>query len=111
MEERSKGKLIKIFIEGSDKYKGQPLYTVIIDKLKEIGISGATIIRGIEGFGQEKKIHSDFLEVLSRKLPILIEVAALENRVNDILNILSYIIESGKIVIVDDVNIITFKKE
>lgn len=111
MKEVNKGKLIKIFIEENDKYKGEPLYTVIIDRLKEKGISGATIIRGIEGFGQERKIHSDFLEVLSRKLPILIEVAALESRVNDAIEILSPMIESGKIVIVDNVDIITFKKD
>lgn len=110
MEERSTGKLIKIFIQGDDKYKGEPLYTAIIDKLKEGGVSGATIIRGIEGFGEDKKIHSDFLEVLSRKLPIVIEIVAREDKVEKILEIASSVIKTGKIAIIDNIEVITFKK-
>ena len=110
MEEKSTGKLIKIFIQGDDKYKGEPLYTAIIDKLKESGVSGATIMRGIEGFGEDKKIHSDFLEVLSRKLPIVIEIVAREDKVEKILEIASSMIKTGKIAIIDNVEVITFKK-
>ncbi len=110
MKEMSTGKLIKIFIKGDDKYKGEPLYTAIIDKLKESGVSGATIIRGIEGFGEDKKIHSDFLEVLSRKLPIVIEIVAREDKVEKILEIASSMIKTGKIAIIDNVEVINFKK-
>lgn len=110
MKEMSTGKLIKIFIQGDDKYKGEPLYTAIIDKLKESGVSGATIIRGIEGFGEDKKIHSDFLEVLSRKLPIVIEIVAREDKVEKILEIASSMIKNGKIAIIDNVKVINFKK-
>lgn len=110
MKEISTGKLIKIFIQGDDKYKGEPLYTAIIDKLKESGVSGATIIRGIEGFGEDKKIHSDFLEVLSRKLPIVIEIVAREDKVEKILEIASSMIKNGKIAIIDNVEVINFKK-
>lgn len=110
MKEMSTGKLIKIFIQGDDKYKGEPLYTAIIDKLKESGVSGATIIRGIEGFGEDKKIHSDFLEVLSRKLPIVIEIVAREDKVEKILEIASSMIKTGKIAIIDNVEVINFKK-
>lgn len=110
MKEISTGKLIKIFIQGDDKYKGEPLYTAIIDKLKESGVSGATIIRGIEGFGEDKKIHSDFLEVLSRKLPIVIEIVAREDKVEKILEISSSMIKTGKIAIIDNVEVINFKK-
>lgn len=109
MAVKEKGKLIKIFIEGNDKYKGELLYTAIINKLKEEGVSGATVIRGIEGFGDTKEIHSDFLEVLSRKLPILIEIVCLENRVTKIVETVSTMISSGKIAIIDNVDIITFK--
>ena len=110
MKEMSTGKLIKIFIQGDDKYKGEPLYTAIIDKLKESGVSGATIIRGIEGFGEDKKIHSDFLEVLSRKLPIVIEIVAREDKVEKILEIASSMIKNGKIAIIANVKVINFKK-
>ncbi len=109
MKTINKGKLIKIFIDGDDKYKGESLYTVIIDRLKKDGISGATIIRGIEGFGEGKKIHSDFLEVLARKLPIVIEIVAFESKVKDIIEIVSPIIGSGKIAIIDNVEVITFE--
>lgn len=109
MQERARGKLIKIFIEGTDKYEGKPLYTAIIDKLKLKEISGATIIRGIEGFGEDKKIHADFIEVLSRKLPIVIDIVATEESANEILEIVSPMIKTGKIAIMDNVDVITFK--
>ncbi|MEG1004087.1 DUF190 domain-containing protein [Clostridium sp.] len=110
MEERSKGKLVKIFIEGNDKYDGKPLYTAIIDKLKSSEISGATIIRGIEGFGEDKEIHADFIEVLSRKLPIVIDIVTTEKRADEIIKIVAPMIKTGKIAIMDNVDVITFKK-
>ena len=109
MHERASGKLIKIFIEGIDKYEGKPLYTAIIDKLKSKEISVATIVKGIEGFGEDKKIHADFIEVLSRKLPIVIDIVATEERANEILEIVSPMIKTGKIAIMDNVDVITFK--
>lgn len=111
MQKVSKGKLVKIFIEGNDKYKGEPLHEAIINKLKASEVSGATIIRGIEGFGEDKKVHTDFLEVLSRKLPIVIEIAAKDNRAEKIIEMVSPMITTGKIAIIDDIDIITFKKD
>lgn len=110
MENNYKGKLIKIFIEGNDKYNNKPLYEGIINKLKDLGVSGATIIRGIEGFGEDKKVHTDLLEVLSRKLPILIEVAAIEENSDLIISSISPMIKSGKIVVVNNIDIISFEE-
>ncbi|MGV3026996.1 DUF190 domain-containing protein [Clostridium thermobutyricum] len=109
METEYTGKLIKIFIEGSDKYGHELLYKSIIEVLEKCEVSGATVIRGIEGFGEEKKIHEDFLEVLSRNLPIVIEVAVKNEKVDEVIEKLSKMITSGKIVIVDNVNMISFE--
>lgn len=109
MQNKYTGKLVKIFIEGSDKIRHELLYKSIIEALEDCGVSGATVIRGIEGFGGGKKIHEDFLEVLSRNLPILIEVAVKDDKIDEVIEKVSPMIESGKIVIIDNVTMLSFE--
>lgn len=109
MKNKFTGKLVKIFIEGSDKFGHELLYKAIITVLEECGVSGATVIRGIEGFGEEKQIHEDFLEVLSRKLPILIEVAVKDDKIEKVIEKVSPMITSGKIVISDNITMLSFE--
>lgn len=108
--ERVNGKLVKIFIEGSDKVKHEPLYKAIIEKLEELDISGATVLRGIEGFGVSKELHLDILEVAARKLPIVIEILVLdENKLDQLIKEVSPMIKTGKIAITDNVTVLSFK--
>jgi PII-like signaling protein len=69
MKIEGKGKLLKIFIGESDKWQHEALYHVIIKKIKENGLAGATTIRGIEGFGANSRVHTKNIEVLSQDLP------------------------------------------
>ena len=109
MQNKYTGKLVKIFIEGSDKIKHELLYKTIIKVLEDCGVSGATVIRGIEGFGEGKQIHEDFLEVLSRNLPILIEAAVKDDKIDEVIEKVSPMIESGKIVIIDNITMLSFE--
>lgn len=110
MKEEFKGSFLKIFIDESDKYNGEPLYSEILKKLKEEDVLGATIFRGIEGLDKHHKIHSDFIEVLSRNLPLAIEVTDSKEKINKLVDILGPMIETGTITIVDNVDVIRFKK-
>ncbi|WP_457742464.1 DUF190 domain-containing protein [Thermococcus sp.] len=65
---------LKIYIGENDRWKGKPLYKAIVERLREIGIAGATVYRGIYGFGKKSKIHSSDVMRLSTDLPIVIEV-------------------------------------
>ncbi|NJE08703.1 DUF190 domain-containing protein [Thermococcus sp. M39] len=64
---------LKIYIGENDTYDGKPLYKAIVEKLREMGIAGATVYRGILGFGKKSKMHSADILRLSTDLPIVIE--------------------------------------
>jgi len=65
---------LKIYIGENDRWKGKPLYKAIVEKLREMGIAGATVYRGIYGFGKKSHVHSSDVMRLSADLPIVIEV-------------------------------------
>ena len=107
---KEKGKLLKIFIGESDQWYGEPLYHVIIKKIKENGLAGATVVRGIEGYGTNKKVHSTRILRLSEDLPIVIEVVDTNENINYILEVLSEIITEGLIIVLQDVEIYKYAR-
>ena len=78
MKRESTAILLRIFIGESDRYKGKPLYAYIVEMLKAEGIAGATVFRGIMGFGKQSRIRTVSILRLSIDLPILIEVSILK---------------------------------
>jgi uncharacterized protein len=68
------GSLLRIFIGESDKYESMPLYEWIVRKAREQGLAGATVLRGIEGFGAHSRVHTAKILRLSTDLPIVIEI-------------------------------------
>lgn len=68
------GQLLRIFIGESDKQEGIPLYEWIIEKARAQGIAGATVLRGIEGFGAHSRVHTAKILRLSADLPIVVEI-------------------------------------
>ena len=68
------GSLLRIFIGESDKYEGMPLYEWIVRKAREHGLAGATVLRGIEGFGAHSRVHTAKILRLSTDLPIVVEI-------------------------------------
>jgi uncharacterized protein len=97
MKKKSTAILLRIFIGESDRYKGKPLYMHIVEMLKEEGIAGATVFRGITGFGKNSFIHTTSILRLSTDLPILIEVADIEENIAKIRPKLDEIIAQGLI--------------
>jgi uncharacterized protein len=97
MKKESTATLLRIFIGESDHYKGKPLYMHIIEMLKVEGIAGATAFRGIMGYGKHSLIHTTSILRLSTDLPILIEVADLEENIDRIRPKLDEIIKQGLI--------------
>ena len=68
------GYLLRIFVGESDKHDGKPLYEWIVLKAREAGLAGATVLRGIEGFGAHSRLHTAKILRLSEDLPIIIEI-------------------------------------
>ena len=73
--------LARIYIGEADRHDGKPLYEAIVRFLRDRGIAGATVFRGIEGFGANAHLHTTRLLRLSEDLPILIEVVDREDRI------------------------------
>jgi len=65
---------LRIYIGENDRWNGRPLYKAIVEKLREMGMAGATVYRGIYGFGKKSRVHSSDVMRLSTDLPIVIEV-------------------------------------
>jgi len=65
---------LKIYIGENDRWNGKPLYKAIVERLREMGVAGATVYRGIYGFGKKSHVHSSDVMRLSADLPIVIEV-------------------------------------
>jgi len=66
--------LLRIFIGESDKHEGRPLYEVIVESARKRGMSGATVLRGMLGFGANSRIHTSKILRLSEDLPIVVEI-------------------------------------
>ena len=89
------GKLLRIFIGESDKYKGQPLYAWIVLKVRDRGMAGATVLRGLEGFGAHSWLHTAKILRLSSDLPIVVEIVDTENKIESFLPLIDDAIGEG----------------
>src|SRR5881396_2924807 len=83
MPHRFKGErtLMRIFIGESDKYQGKPLYEALLERLRHKGLAGATVLRGVAGFGASSVVHTDKVLRLSLDLPLIIEVVETEESI------------------------------
>jgi hypothetical protein len=89
--------LARIYVGESDHHDGRPLYQAIVERLRERGIAGATVLRGIEGYGASARLHTARLLRLSEDLPILIEVVDEEARLRAVLPELDELVGDGLI--------------
>jgi len=92
-------KLMRIFIGENDKYNGRPLYKSLVELCRKKGIAGATVIRGIYGYGASSVIHSSRTLVLSNDLPLIVEVVDSEEKINYIFPEIDKMITHGLITI------------
>jgi uncharacterized protein len=89
------GKLLRIFVDESDRVGFQPLYTAIVDVLRRRNVSGATVFRGIEGFGSHREIHMAKVFSWLPNLPILIEVVEDQDVIESVIPELKEMIGDG----------------
>jgi len=75
------GKLLRIFVGESDRHEGAPLYEWIVRKARERGLAGATVLRGLAGFGAHSRLHTAKILRLSTDLPIVIEIIDTEDKI------------------------------
>ncbi len=81
MKIEGEGKLLRIFIGEGDRYEGKPLYEAIVERAREMGMAGATVLRGVMGFGAHSRMHTARVLRLSEDLPLVIEIVDTEEKV------------------------------
>lgn len=89
------GKLLRIFIGESDKCEGRPLYEWIVLKARENGLAGATVLRGLEGFGAHSRLHTAKILLLSSNLPIVVEIVDSEKKIEAFLPLIDDAVSEG----------------
>lgn len=89
--------LLRIFIGESNRHGGVPLYEAIVQRARQCGLAGATVLRGVEGFGAASRIHRASILRLSEDLPIVIEIVDGRERIESFLPELEPMIEDGMV--------------
>jgi len=100
--------LMRIHIGESDKWHGKPLHQAIVQLLRKEKFSGATVLRGVGGFGSSSVYHTDKLLRLSQDLPIVVEVIEYQERIEQILPRLDEMVEGGLITL-EKVRVILYR--
>lgn len=89
------GKLLRIFIGESDKHEGLALFEWIVRKAREQGLAGATVLRGLEGFGARSRLHTAKILRLSSDLPIVVEIVDTEEKIESFLPLIDGAVREG----------------
>ena len=102
------GMLLRIFFGESDKHHGKPLYELIVMKARELGLAGATVLRGIMGFGADSRMHTAKILRLSEDLPVVIEIVDTEENLNKLLPFLDEAVQEG-LITMEKVRVIKYR--
>lgn len=108
MKLKGEGLLVRIFVGESDRWDGAPLYEAIVQCAREKGLAGATVVRGIEGYGAHNLIHTARILRLSEDLPIVVEIVDSREKIEAFLPELDSMISEG-LVTLEPVQIILYR--
>jgi PII-like signaling protein len=99
MQPSQPARLLRIHLSEGDQYGGKPLYHAIVQKCRELGIAGATVFKGLEGFGESAEIHKSHL--LTHHLPIVVTIVDSEQNIQRLLPAVAEIVDTGLIAMSD----------
>lgn len=108
MKMEGDGKLLRIFVGESDRFDGKPLFEAIVETARREGLAGATVLRGIEGFGASSHLHTSRILRLSEDLPVVIEIVDSEENIDRVLPMLDGMVGDGMMTI-EKVRIVTYR--
>ncbi len=112
MENDPNAKLLRIFIGEADKSGQQPLYEKIVFEAKKSGMSGATVTRGIMGFGANSKIHTTKLFDISIDMPLIVEIVDTGEKIMEFIKIVDQLFEktnSGGLITIEKAEVIRYR--
>ena len=89
------GCLLRLFLGEDDKYDGKPLYEWLVLKARERGLAGATVVRGLMGYGAHSRLHTFKIERLSLDLPIIVEIVDTRAKLEAFLGEIDALVHEG----------------
>jgi PII-like signaling protein len=95
MKEQFQARMLRIHFGASDKWNGKPLYEAIVSKCQELGLAGATVYRGIEGYGASTRIHHASHWKFSRDAPVMLSVIDTEEQIAKLIPYLDEMVQDG----------------
>jgi PII-like signaling protein len=108
MRLEGEGKLLRLFIGESDTWHGKPLYKAIVERVRREGLAGATVLRGIEGFGADSHLHTSRILRLSEDLPVVIEIVDTPEQIDRVVPILDEMVGEGMLTL-ERVQIVSYR--
>lgn len=108
MRKEDEGALLRIFIGESDRWRGKPLAEAIVLRAREEGLAGATVLRGLEGYGARSRVHKASILRLSEDLPLVVEIVDRRDAIDRFLPILDEMVGEGLITI-EKVRVIAYR--
>jgi uncharacterized protein len=108
MKMEGEGKLLRIFIGESDRFEGKPLFEAIVESIRREGLAGATVLRGIEGYGASSHLHTSRILRLSEDLPVVIEIVDTEENIDHVLPTIDAMVGDGMMTI-EKVHVVTYR--
>jgi PII-like signaling protein len=99
---------LRLYIGEADRWHGRPLSEAIVLRLRELGLAGATVVRGIEGFGRNAHLHTAKILRLSEDLPIVIDVVDTEERIRGVLPEIDAMVGDGLITL-EPVEVVAYR--
>jgi uncharacterized protein len=108
MKLEGEGQLLRVYIGESDRWHGKPLYEAIVLKAREMGMAGATVLRGMMGFGADSRLHTAKVLRLSEDLPIVIEIADKPEKIEAFLPELDVMVAEG-IITLEKVHVLAYR--
>jgi hypothetical protein len=110
MKEEFKARMLRIHFGESDKWKGKPLHEAIVAKCQELGMAGAIVYRGIEGYGASTRIRHASHWTFSRDAPIMLSIIDKEEQIAKLLPHLDEMVDEG-LIAMSDVNVIRYFRQ
>ena len=104
----AEAELLRIFIGESDKHQGRPLYEVIVEEARKRKLAGATVLRGILGYGANSRVHTAKILRLSEDLPVIVEIVDEPEKISALLGELDHLITEG-LVTLEKVRVIAYR--
>ena len=89
------GHLLRIFLGENDRHENRPLYEWLVLKARELGLAGATVLRGVEGFGATSRLHTAKILRLSTDLPIVVEIVDTKDKIEAFLPVVDEVVTEG----------------